>query len=166
MPESVLGLPVHPLVVHAAVVLIPLSSILTIVIAASPDRRARLGWLVWLLSSGGLVSCFVAISSGEVLQSELYPDGVPVAVTNHESFGRTVLWFAAALWLSVTALLLLDLNRRRHTGVGSPVLPTVVAVVAILAAMAATGQVLVTGWTGTENRWSGVVQSLEGADHA
>jgi uncharacterized membrane protein len=159
MPESVLGLPIHPLVVHAVVVLVPLASILTIVVAISPDRRARLGWLTWVLATGALGSTFVAMQSGKTLEGLLYPEVLPLTVDNHKSLGQVTIWFAVALWLAVSALLLIDWDRRRSKGVSSPLLPSVVAVVAILAAMAATGQVLLTGWSGSESRWSGVVSS-------
>ncbi len=159
MPESVLGLPIHPLVVHGALVLVPLASILTIVVAASPERRARLGWLTWFLASGAAVAALVARQSGLKLEQTLYPDVVPRLVTDHKALGQDTIWFVLALWLAVTALLLIDFDYRRRSGVSSPLLPTVVAVVAILTAMAATGQVLLTGWAGSESRWTGVVDA-------
>ena len=159
MPESVLGLPIHPLVVHGAIVLVPLASILTIVIAASPDRRVRLGWLTWFLASASAGAAFAAKQSGSKLEETLYPDVLPPLVAEHKGLGEDTVWFVIALWLAVTALLLIDLDYRRRSGVSSPVLPTLVAVVAILAAMAATGQVLLTGWAGAESRWSGVVDT-------
>jgi len=159
MPESVLGLPVHPLVVHGVIVLVPLASILAIVVAASPDRRARLGWLTWILASVAGVSALVARQSGLKLEQVLYPDVVPRLVADHKALGEDTIWFVLALWLAVTALLLIDLDYRRRSGVSSPVLPTLVAVVTILAAMGATGQVLLTGWAGSESRWTGVVDS-------
>ena len=166
MPESVLGLPVHPLVVHGVVVLMPLAAILTIVIAVSPDRRARLGWLTWILTSAGLASTYVATQSGANLEEQLFPKVMPLSVADHKSWGGSTLWFAVALWLAVTALLLIDWDRRRRQGISSSVLPTVVAVVAILVAMAAAGQVLVTGWTGAQSRWSGAASPVEEQRHA
>ena len=159
MPESVLGLPLHPLVVHAVIVLIPLAAVLTIVVAISPDRRARLGWLTWLLATGGLASAFAARLSGPVLEQALYPENFPPLVAEHRELGESNIWFVVALWLAVTALLLIDYDRRRRSGVSSPLLPTVVAVVAILVAMAATSQVMLTTWSGTRAHWTGTVSS-------
>lgn len=166
MPESVLGLPVHPLVVHAAIILIPLASIFAVIIAASPDRRGRLGVLTWLLTSGALASAFVAQESGQFLERSLYPTVLPPAVSEHTGWGSSTVWYALALWLAVSALLLIELDRRRRSDFASPVLPSLVAVVTILVAMAATGQVLITGWTGSESKWSGVVSSISGHPHA
>ena len=166
MPESVLGLPLHPLVVHAVVVLVPVSGLLAIIIAASPERRARLGLVTWLLSSAALVSAYVAQQSGQNLEHVLYPSVLPTPVSDHKGWGSTTIWYVLALWLAVSALLLIELDRRRRTDMTSPVLPSLVAVVTILVAMAATGQVLITGWTGSESKWSGVVESMQGADDA
>ena len=61
------GLPVHPLVLHAAVVFIPLTALGLIVMAVIPRFGARLGWLV---SASGLVALgasFITKESGEAL---------------------------------------------------------------------------------------------------
>lgn len=158
MPESVLGLPIHPLAVHGVVVLVPLTAVLTVIIGVSQERRQRYGVLTWLLATVALVTTWVAKQSGEVLDDVLYPSVVPPSVSDHTSLGESTPWFALALWLAVTALLLIDYDRRRRDTVGSPVLPTVVAVVAVLVAMGATGQVALTGWTGAESRWSVTIE--------
>lgn len=157
MPETVLGLPVHPLVVHGAAVLVPVASILTILVAVSQDRRARWGVLTWLMATAAWGATVVAKLSGETLATATYGDVLPIDTADHGDYGTTAVWFTLALWLAVSALLLIDLDRRRRQGFGSPVLVTVVAVAAIIAAMAATGQVLLAGWTGVENQWSSVV---------
>jgi hypothetical protein len=41
--DTLFGVPSHPLVVHAAVVLVPLAAIGTIVIALWPTARQRIG---------------------------------------------------------------------------------------------------------------------------
>ncbi len=166
MPESVLGLPVHPLVVHAVIVLVPLSALLAIIVAASPERRARFGLVTWLLSSAALVSAYVAQESGQNLEHVLYPTVLPTPVSDHKGWGSSTVLYVLALWLAISALLLIELDRRRRTDITSPVLPSLVAVVTILVAMAATGQVFITGWTGSESKWSGVVQSMQGPNDA
>jgi glucan phosphoethanolaminetransferase (alkaline phosphatase superfamily) len=153
MPETVLGLPLHPLVVHAAVVLVPVASVLAIIVAVSQDRRARWGVLTWLLTTAAWGATVVAKLSGEALAEVTYGDVLPIETADHGGYGNTAVWFTLALWLAVSGLLLIDLDRRRRHGFGSPVLVTVVAVATIIAAMAASGQVLLTGWTGAENAW-------------
>lgn len=159
MPETVLGLPLHPLVVHGALVLVPVASILTILIAVSQDRRSRWGALTWLLTTAALGATVMAKLTGDELGASRYGDVLPINTADHAAYGLTAVWFATGLWLAVTALVLIDLDRRRRQGFGSPVLLTVVAVVAILAAMAATGQVVLAGWTGAENTWNPSVEA-------
>jgi hypothetical protein len=156
MPETVFGLPLHVLVVHAAVVLVPVSGLLAIVIAVSQDRRLRWGMLTWLLATTALVAVVIARFSGEQLRDSLFPDVEPPKVTQHGDYGSSSIWFTAAMWLAITAMLLLDIDRRRRSGFGSPLLPSVVAVVAILAAMVASGQIVLTAWSGVESHWSTV----------
>lgn len=158
MPETVFGLPLHPLAVHAPLVLVPVASILTILVAVSQDRRTRWGVLTWLLTTAALGAAVVAKLTGDTLGASRH-DVLPIDTAEHAGQGMTAVWFTAGLWLAVTALVLIDADRRRRQGFGSPVLLTVVAVVAILGAMAATGQVLLAGWTGAENQWGTKVEA-------
>lgn len=155
MPETVFGLPLHPLAVHGPAVLVPVSAILAIIVAVSPDRRRRWGLLAWLLATVALGTTIVAKLSGEELKESLPTASLTNELVQHASYGGSAVWFVAALWLAVSAMLLLDIDRSRRDGLGSPVLPAVLSVVTIIAAMAATGQVLITVWTGAESRWSG-----------
>ena len=167
MPETVLGLPLHPLVVHGAVVLVPVASILAIVIAVNPERRTRWGVLTWLLATASLGATMAARLSGQDFEDSRYPDAPPVQVAQHGDYGSSSIWFVVALWLAVSAVLLLDIDRRRRDGFGSALLPSVLAVAVIVAAMAATGQILLTGWTGSEAHWapstSGALPTAGGA---
>ena len=153
MPETVFGLPLHPLVVHGAIVLVPIAALLAVIVSVSQERRARWGVLTWMLATAAWAATIAAKFSGENLESSLYPDVTPLTTAQHADYGSSSVWFGLALWLSVSAVLLLDLDRRRKDGFGSPLLPTLVAVITIVAAMAAVGQVLLTAWTGADARW-------------
>jgi uncharacterized membrane protein len=153
VPETVFGLPLHPLVVHGAIVLVPVAALLAVIVAVSQERRTRWGVLTWLLTTAAWAAAISAKLTGETLETSLYPTVTPLATAQHADYGASSVWFVMALWLAVSAVLLIDLDRRRRDGFGSPLLPTVVAVVTIVAAMAATGQVLLTAWTGSEARW-------------
>src|SRR4051812_12913948 len=65
MFDQVNGLPVHVLVVHAAVVFVPLLVLSAVLYAFVPSLRARLGWVVALLSVGAPACALVAMLSGE-----------------------------------------------------------------------------------------------------
>jgi hypothetical protein len=153
----VFGLPLHPLVVHGAAALVPIASILAIVVAVNPERRSRWGVLTWLLTSAAWGATIVARLSGENLKQSMFSQSPSADLIQHADYGLAAIWFVMALWLAVSALLLLDVDRKRRDGFGSPVLPAVMSVVTIVAAMAATGQVLLTVWTGAEAHWSSLV---------
>ncbi|MFL6071669.1 MAG: DUF2231 domain-containing protein [Actinomycetes bacterium] len=157
MPETVFGLPLHPLVVHGAAALVPIASLLAIVVAVNPERRSRWGLLTGLLTTAALGATFAARQSGETLKETMFAQAPSADLIQHADYGSAAIWFVMALWLAVSALLLLDVDRRRRDGFGSPVLPAIVSVVTIVAAMAASGQVVLTVWTGAEAHWSSIV---------
>lgn len=45
MPDTVLGVPLHPLVAHVVVMFVPLAALGTIAVAAVPRWRSTNGWL-------------------------------------------------------------------------------------------------------------------------
>lgn len=67
MFDYVLGLPVHALVIHAVVVLVPLSALVVLAYVARPGWRRALRWpaVAGALVSGG--AAYVAAESGERL---------------------------------------------------------------------------------------------------
>lgn len=71
LPEYVNGLPLHPLVVHAAVVLVPLAGILGLLMVIVPRFSVRFGPLVAVIGLLGLGAAFLAKESGERLQAQI-----------------------------------------------------------------------------------------------
>jgi uncharacterized membrane protein len=96
--DLVNGIPVHPLVVHAAVVLIPLTALGLIVMAIWPRFSARYGWLVVGSGVVAFVSSVAAKESGEVLEGRVGEPGY-----DHAELGDVMPIFAAVL-LVVVAL--------------------------------------------------------------
>jgi len=92
MFDTILGLPVHALVVHAVVVLLPLMAVVTLVVALRQKWREALAWPVVALNALVLGATFVAKESGEALERRL---GVNVA--DHEAWGSKLPYVAAAL---------------------------------------------------------------------
>ena len=62
------GIPAHPLVVHAVVVLLPLAAVGTLLVVARPLWRQQLGVWVLLLALAGVAAVPVATQTGEQLQ--------------------------------------------------------------------------------------------------
>jgi uncharacterized membrane protein len=139
---EVIGLPLHPLVVHAVVVLLPLASLGALAVLVSGWVRDRYGWLTVAFAIAAAGSAIVARVSGEALEASL---GVGPLVATHRSFGELVPYPSVALALLLPAALLL---RRR-----SPVGWRVTAVLVALAAASALVLVVLTGHSGATAVW-------------
>ncbi|WP_214108985.1 DUF2231 domain-containing protein [Acrocarpospora catenulata] len=104
MFDEILGLPLHPLVVHGAVIFTPLLAVVSIAYALIPRLRPRLDWAVVLLALAAPVTVFVAKESGESFKTRLFRDQTPAPVAAHEALATPLL--IAVIALGVLALLL------------------------------------------------------------
>ncbi|GAA4084663.1 DUF2231 domain-containing protein [Nocardioides kongjuensis] len=147
MFDLVNGLPIHPLVVHAVVVLLPLAVLGTIAIAVRPAWRERYGVLVVGTALVATVLVPVATSSGEALEKHVGDPG------NHAALGDQLIWFAIPLLLLAAALTWLH---RRDAG--ATVLKGVAAL-AVVAALATAVQVYRVGDSGARAAWGDQVSS-------
>ncbi|MUH44892.1 MAG: cytochrome b5 domain-containing protein, partial [Actinobacteria bacterium] len=89
--DTAFGLPLHSLVVHAAVVLVPLAAIGAVVMAFSPRFSRRFGALVVVVAIVGFGSSFIAKESGEALARRV---GLPA---EHAQLGDLMPVFALLL---------------------------------------------------------------------
>ena len=71
MPDTVFGVPLHPLVNHAAVVLVPLAVLGTLLITVVPRWRTVYGWLVVALAAVAFATVPVVTRSGRNLEASL-----------------------------------------------------------------------------------------------
>lgn len=145
------GLPVHALVVHAVVVLLPLAVLGTVLIAAVPKWRRPYGFLVLAVSVVAAALIPVATESGEALAHHVGPPG------EHAELGDSLIWFAIPLVVLVAGLVYVD---RRGASLNKFV-PTGVAVLAVIAAVAAGVQVFRVGDSGARAVWSDQVSSSQ-----
>jgi uncharacterized membrane protein len=141
------GLPIHPLVVHGVVVLLPLAILGTILIAVRPSWRAKYGPLVVAFAAVATVLIPVATQSGEQFEKRVGDPG------KHAELGEQLLWFALPLLILAVVLVVLD----RYGTQGA--LTTVVAVLAVIAAAAAGVQVFRVGDSGARAAWEDTVSS-------
>ena len=154
MFDTVIGLPVHALVVHAVVVLVPLSALGVVAIAVVPRWRQRFGSLVLAGSTVALAMVPVATRSGENLEDRVGASGVVARQINeHSDVGDLVLWPTLAMWVLAVALVLMARGDRKGGAV------TAVAVLAVLAAVTAAGFVVRAGHLGTTAVWSCTIGS-------
>jgi len=141
--DTVLGLPVHALVVHGVVVLLPLMALLTIVVAFVPRLRP-LAWLVVVADAGMVAMTFTARQSGEAFQERL---GGSQVAADHAALGRNVLWFALGLFVaSVLVAMARGSGRMLPAGIVAVVAGTLVVISAVL-----------TGHSGSEAVWADIV---------
>ena len=117
MFDQINGLPVHALIVHTAVVFVPLLAIGAIVYALVARLRPRIAWAVGLLAIITPICCFVSMESGEKLLDRLTAQGLKgkglEILNDHMGFGRTTFWFVLAL--GVITLITVLLTARRET---------------------------------------------------
>ena len=161
MPMIVNGLPVHVLLVHLVVVLVPVAALLLIGQAWSLPVRRWAGPLGPLLCLGALVLVPLTTSSGNWLQDRLRP--APL-IQEHADLGTTLLpWVAGMLVLSIVVFVL---GRSRPEAEQPVVLPPtagvarvqlVVAVLATVVALVAVVQTFRIGESGARAVWEGSV---------
>ncbi|MFH9861061.1 DUF2231 domain-containing protein [Streptomyces sp. NPDC017202] len=95
------GLPVHVLIVHFVIVLVPLSALAVVVGATWPGAARRMGIVLPALALVTLASVPVAAEAGEWLEEHV--DSNPL-VRRHAELGDGLLPWAAGLFLLATAV--------------------------------------------------------------
>lgn len=151
MFDSIGGLPLHPLAVHAVVVLLPLTALAVIAVALRPVWRPAAA-PVAVLAAVMVVVSYVSRESGEALQerlSALMADG-STAAADHGQKGSLLPYVAIALFL---AALLVWFARSR------PALNLVAAVVAVVVGLVTVGWTVVVGDTGARSVWGSTISS-------
>jgi len=150
---EIAGLPLHPLVVHAAVVFVPLAALGAILLAVVPRWRWVTRWPTAAVTIVALGSVVLARLSGEdYLQQR--PELAPL-VAVHQDRGELLMWFtvAFAVVVAVGVWLLrgaspLPSGRGGRASV-APVLDKVLPVLMVVAAVVVLVQVVLTGDAGT-----------------
>jgi uncharacterized membrane protein len=150
--DTIIGLPVHPLVVHAVVVLLPLACLATAAVAAWPAWR-RFAYPLVALDAAVLAATFVARQSGKNLEHRIEQFSTPPGLHDHARWGGRLLWLAAALF--VGSLIIAFLHSRRSTGAIS----RVVGVLAVVGALATIGVTAYVGHTGATAVWKQTIES-------
>jgi uncharacterized membrane protein len=145
MFDTINGLPIHPLVVHAIVVLLPLSILGVLALVVRPAWRARYGVLVAACAAVATLLIPVATSSGESFERRVGNPGM------HAELGDQLLWFAIPLLVVAVAIVVVD-RGIPDKAVRRPV-AGLVSVVAVMAAIAAGVQVYRVGDSGAKAAW-------------
>jgi uncharacterized membrane protein len=167
VPEFIGGLPLHPLIVHFAVVLLLIAALGSVLTAVWPAVRRRFGWLAVAAAVIGTVLVPFTTSSGDNLATRLPANDL---ITQHEELGNQMIWWALGLTVAVGALMVVHTRatRKAKVAVGAEVdtapqpnkAPAVAMIVlAVLTVGAAVGtgiHVYRVGDAGARAVWEGV----------
>jgi uncharacterized membrane protein len=142
--DLISGLPVHPLLVHAAVVLLPVMAVVTPLVVARPSWRPALRWVV-IADFVTFVGVFATAQAGEALQSRLSQAAGHVVAHDHGQLGK--LLGPVALLLFLAALGALFAVRR-----GGALVPVSVVVLVLVGALGI-GMTVAVGDSGARASW-------------
>jgi uncharacterized membrane protein len=135
--DQINGLPVHALVLHFAVVFVPLLALGAIAYAVIPRWRPKIGWAVLALSIVAPITCFVTKESGEKLYDRTVAQGMKgkalVELNKHMSFGTDTFWWVLALGVVTLVMVLLTWRSRQLPMIASAAGGVVMVVLAVIA---------------------------------
>jgi hypothetical protein len=155
----ILGLPAHPLFVHALVVLVPLCAIGAVLCAFWPAARRRLSFTVLLLSVFSAVMVPIVQASGEWFEDQV---GRSALLERHTQLGDGFLPYAIALVIGAGAVAALNFmearsegNRHANARQQAPRWMVIgVIVIALLTSTVAAYQIFEIGDSGSAAAWS------------
>ncbi|PPF78627.1 hypothetical protein C5B96_14620, partial [Subtercola sp. Z020] len=101
LPNEVNGLPLHILLVHVVVIVLPAAALLTVIGALWPAFRRKLGVVTPIVALVGLVSVPLATNAGEWLVQRVA--STPL-VQAHVALGDTLLPWAIGQFVVATAI--------------------------------------------------------------
>jgi hypothetical protein len=156
--DTIFGLPMHPLIVHATVVVVPSAALLVALAAVYPRFRT---WIGPVPALAALVSCVLvplSTGSGEELEHRV---GESSLVRKHADLAGTLIWFVVPL--ALFAVVGYWLHRRGSAGNG---LVAAVAVASVALAGATLVDVGLIGHSGAKASWSKVVDQPSTSSHA
>lgn len=162
--DTINGLPVHPLVVHAVVVLVPLAVLLLLASLASASVRRRAGIVTPILATVALVLVPVATQSGESLQGRL---GETPLIESHAELGEGLLPWMIGVTLVAWAVWWLGRSPREATesrggragALGKWFIP--LAVIGLVTSVGAGVQVVRIGDSGAKAVWQNTIQNTQ-----
>ena len=153
MLDTFFGLPIHPLIVHATVVIVPTAAAAVLLAALWPRFRAWAGWGPLALSVVAVVLTPLSTSSGENLRRRIGGGG-PL-VEEHSELAGFLLWWVIPLAVLAAALYWAYTFRGgQPERTKAPVIRIVLTVVSAVVAVGTLVQVVLIGHSGAKAVWS------------
>ena len=159
MPSTIFGLPIHPLLVHATVVFVPLAVVLVIGAVLVPWFRAWAGPVPAGVSLVALVLTPLSTATGENLEHQLPHSAL---TEEHARLGDQLLPFTIALFVFAAAFWWLTRGRDGTKSRWPNALVVGVGALAVVTAVGTGVEVARIGHSGAEAAWSGVGSSTSG----
>jgi hypothetical protein len=172
--EEFTGIPMHPLLVHAAVVFVPLLAVAAIAYAFVPFLRSHLRWVLAGLALIAPGAAWFARLSGEAffdrgVERGDITEGFVSVIEEHQNFGNMTAYYSTALGVLTLVLVYLVAPRRAAaagSGAGaleaggpawrsSPVVRWIVAVLVAVIGVISIYYVVRTGDSGAHAVWEG-----------
>lgn len=154
------GLPLHVLLVHAVIVIVPLAALCTVLSILWPAARRRLGVLTPLIAFVALALVPLTVQAGMWLFARL---GVTPLIRAHARLGNTLLPWAAAvfvlavaqwLWFRYGASVAASVHRRLGR-TWYPIAAALVGLVAVGICAGAVVDLILIGEAGSRAVWEG-----------
>jgi uncharacterized membrane protein len=151
--DLITGLPVHVLVTHAVVVLVPLAVLTLILVIAIPKLRPHYRYPAVGLAVLGAISAVIAQQSGAALEARVGSAG------QHSEWG--VMLTPVAIALAVLSVIWLIVSRMASSR--GKVLTAVIGGVIVIVGIIAVVLTVLAGHSGAEETWS---ERIEDSDSA
>lgn len=152
MLDTFQGLPVHALIVHATVIVLPTAALLVALASVYPRFRTWAGPLPMILAVVAVILVPLTTSSGDQLRDKVDPGptcaGLHEAIERHEELAGWLIWLVIPL--AVLAIAGYFLHRR---GAVSKPLVTAVAILSVLSAGTVAVHTVRVGHAGAEATW-------------
>lgn len=159
MLDTFHGLPVHALLVHATVILVPTAAISVALAAVWPRFRAWIGWFPPVAAVVSVVLVQLTAMSGEELYDRFEHAGVLSRdIQHHKDLGQQLILFVIPLAVLAVAAYLLQ-----RRGNAAKAVTTVVAVLCVVSALGVAAQVARIGEAGAKAVWKPTVDGLSQA---
>ena len=149
---TISGLPAHALLVHAIVVLAPLTAVLEILCGFWPAARRNLVWLVLALAGTTTVLTPLTTDAGEWLKDQ--QGHVTPILQEHADRGGWMIYFSVALLVVALALAALRWFESRSDAPRRAA-AAVVAVAALVVGVSSIVTVVRIGDSGAQSVWGG-----------
>ena len=149
MPNDYYGLPLHPLIVHATVVMIPLAALTVVLAAVWPRFRRWAGPLPAAISLIGVILVPLSTSTGETLERHVERSAL---LEKHTDMAEGLLPWMIGLFVFAAIGYALHFRRNRGQSAGR-LLTAAVSLLAVVAALGTTVQVGRIGHSGAKAAW-------------